>query len=204
MWPDMSELEPDEKFPTDIVLPDDSPAELYSSYKQKTMIRHFKWMEDYGLDGVFVQRFVSELDLEGHFCFRNKVIQNARMGAEKHGRVFAVMYDISGSIGFVDKIKSDWQFLVDVLKVTESPNYLRHNGKPVVAVWGLGFNHINQTPSFAQEVVDWLKTGAPSQCRATVMGGVPTYWRTRTNDSRTDDGFEDVYLSGRDIPLDGG
>jgi hypothetical protein len=195
MWPDVSELEPDERFPTGMVLPDGSPAELYSSYKQKTMVRHFKWMEDYGLDGVFVQRFVSELDLKGHYCFRNKVIQNARMGAEKHGRVFAVMYDISGSIGFVDKIKSDWQFLVDVLKVTESPNYLRHNGKPVVAVWGLGFNHINQTPSFAQEVVDWLKTGAPSQCRATVMGGVPTYWRTRTNDSRPDDGYEDVYLS---------
>ena len=195
MWPDVSELEQDERFPTGMVLPDGSPAELYSSYNQKTMVRHFKWMEDYGLDGVFVQRFVSELDLKGHYCFRNKVLQNARMGAEKHGRVFAVMYDISGSIGFVDKIKSDWQFLVDVLKVTESPNYLRHQGKPVVAVWGLGFNHINQTPSFAQEVVDWLKTGAPSQCRATVMGGVPTYWRTRTNDSRPDDGFEDVYLS---------
>lgn len=195
MWPDVSELEPDERFPTGMVLPDGSPAELYSSYKQKTMVRHFKWMEDHGLDGVFVQRFVSELDLKEHYCFRNKVIQNARMGAEKHGRVYAVMYDISGSIGFVDKIKSDWQFLVDVLKVTESPNYLRHNGKPVVAVWGLGFNHINQTPTFAQEIIDWLKTGAPSQCRATVMGGVPTYWRTRTNDSRTDDGYEDVYLS---------
>ena len=62
-------------------------------------------------------------------------------------------------------------------------------------MWGLGFNHINQTPTFAQEVIDWLKTGAPSQCRATVMGGVPTYWRTRTNDSRPDAGFEDVYLS---------
>lgn len=195
MWPDASELGLNEKYATDMVLPSGAPAELFSSYNEKTVVRHFQWMKEHGIDGVFLQRFVTELDGKAYFCFRNKVTQNVVMGAERHGRVFALMYDISGSIGFRDTIKNDWMFLVDVLKITESPNYLRHRGRPVVAIWGLGFNHVNQTPTWAKELIDWFHSGAPSHCQATVMGGVPTYWRTLTNDSRPDAEYADVYRS---------
>ena len=34
------------------------PAYLFSAWNRKTVLRHFRWMKEYGLDGVLVQRFV--------------------------------------------------------------------------------------------------------------------------------------------------
>ena len=58
-WPDVSELDPDELFSTSMTYPGGAPAKLYSAYNAKTVLRHFKWMRDNHLDGVFLQRFSS-------------------------------------------------------------------------------------------------------------------------------------------------
>ncbi|HWI55877.1 MAG TPA: Ig-like domain-containing protein, partial [Bacillota bacterium] len=55
-WPDVSELDPDELFTTGMTLADGSPAMVYAAWNQKTVVRHFKWMKDNHLDGVFLQR----------------------------------------------------------------------------------------------------------------------------------------------------
>ena len=93
MWPDLREVDEDELYPTSFVYEDGSNAGLFSSYNTKTVDRHVKWMKDYGIDGVFVQRFVGSA--RNRTKLRDKVLQNVRKGAEKHGRVFANMYDIS-------------------------------------------------------------------------------------------------------------
>src|SRR5207249_8139028 len=127
-WPDISELDSDELFATSMTLTNGSPAKLYSAFKQKTVVRHFKWMKDNHLDGVFLQRFSSELSDPAFFSLRNRVAANVRAGAEGYGRVFAVMYDISGqSAGtLVSTLTNDWNYLVNSLRITDSPRYVRH------------------------------------------------------------------------------
>lgn len=42
LWPDVSEFDADELFATGMTLPNGSTAKLYSAYKQKTVLRHFR------------------------------------------------------------------------------------------------------------------------------------------------------------------
>ena len=191
-WPDISELQTDELFATSMTLPGGSAARVYSAFNQKTVLRHFKWMKDYNLDGVFLQRFSSELSSSSFFAVRNQVLANVRSGAETYGRVFAVMYDISGQSAstLVSTLTNDWGYLVNTLQVTNSPRYIRHRGKPVVAIWGFGFTDRPGTPTDAQTVINFFKAAG-----VTVMGGVPTYWRTLTGDSQTNAAWASVYRS---------
>ena len=68
------------------------------------------------------------------------------------------MYDISGgdSETMVEWMKNDWMHLVDDLKILESPNYLHHNGRPVLSIWGFGLNGRPGTPAIAEEIIDWF------------------------------------------------
>ena len=46
-------------------------------------------MFDYGIDGVFVQRFIEPA--MAHTQAVDAVLSNVRSGAEKYGRAFAIM-----------------------------------------------------------------------------------------------------------------
>jgi hypothetical protein len=191
-WPDNSELEADELFSTSMTYSNGSPAKLYSAYKQRTVVRHFKWMRDNHLDGVFFQRFLSDLSGANISALRNQVAVNVRVGAETYGRVFAVMYDISGysTNTLVGKLTNDWLYLVNTQRVTNSSAYLHHHGKPVVAIWGFGFSGRSDTPQQAQQTIDWFKAAG-----CTVMGGLPTHWRTLTGDAQTNAAWANVFRS---------
>ena len=182
LWPDISELDEDELFATGMTLPGGKPAKVYSAYTAKTVLRHFRWMQDNHLDGVFLQRFTSELSNPSSFALRNRVAANVQAGAEKYGRVFAVMYDISGqpTNTLLSMLTNDWNFLAGTLQVTASPRYLRHHGKPVVAIWGFGFSGRRDTPAQAAEAIHFFKAAG-----CTVMGGVPAYWRTLNGYAQT-------------------
>jgi hypothetical protein len=193
LWPDISELDSDELFPTGLTMPNGAaPAGLFSAYNAKTVARHFKWMKDAGIDGVFVQRFLADVKSSTTRKIRDQVLNNARAGAEANGRVFAVMYDISGAseASLVADLEAEWQHLTVDLKVTESPRYLRHQGKPVLAIWGLGFSDRPGTAANAKKLLDDLR-GGPAP--VTVLGGVPTGWRTLDDDSKTDAAWGPVY-----------
>ena len=212
-WPDISELASDEHCVTDMTMPDGngSPAVVFSNYRKKTVHRHFQWMKEYDIDGVFLQRFASELN-DPEWClgceeFRDQVALNVQTGAEEHGRVFAVMYDISGydRDRLVEEIIEDWTHLVDTLRIRESPRYLRHNGRPILAIWGLGFTHTQATPEQAMALIKYFKNvdgTTPSKYQATLVGGVPTCWRlvgapcpNRADDTQNQGEWEEVYRS---------
>jgi hypothetical protein len=195
LWPDMTEYSDDECFPTSFKYPDGSPAYVFSSMHPKTVDRHFKWMADYGIDGAFVQRFVTETVGEKQLLHANTVLANCRAAANRHGRVYAVMYDLSGLQKDQTRLViEDWKTLVDRMHLTKDANdqaYLHHNGKPVVAVWGIGFEGRSYTLEECAKLVDFLKND--KDCGGyTVMLGLPTYWQTLKNDSVTDPYLHDI------------
>jgi hypothetical protein len=190
LWPDMSELDADERFDTSFHNADGSVSQLFSSQIGKTVDRHFAWMQQYGIDGVFVQRFATNAMNATPLQHLNTVLDHCRAGANRHGRVYAVMYDLSGvKAGQMARVMDDWKSLVDGMKLTRDPAdkaYLHHHGKPVVAVWGVGFNdHRSYTLAECGELVKFLKDD-PKYGGCTVMLGVPTYWRTLERDAVKD------------------
>ena len=197
MWPDVSELSPDERCDTPLTLPDGRRAQVYSAYNPKTVDRHFKWMEDYELAGVFLQRFSARLESASVLKFRDAVATNVRTSAEAHQRVFALMYDISGHPhdSIVAALKRDWIHIVDDLRLTDSPRYLRHRGRPVLAIWGFGFVDRSATPEQAAELIDFFKNNPDERYRVTLVGGVPARWRTLARDSQADPQWAPVYRS---------
>jgi hypothetical protein len=199
LFPDMSEYESDELCPTMMRYADGSTVYLYSAWNKKSVMRHFKWMKDYGIDGVLLQRFASELRDPRFFAARNRVLDSVREASELYGRVFAIEYDISGmnESTLVEDIVNDWNFLCNDMKIIESNRYLRHNGKPVLFIWGLGFNDRPGSVDQAKSIIDWFKKNAPQNQLVTLVGGVPTYWRTLQagTDTKTEPGWADVYRS---------
>jgi hypothetical protein len=188
-WPDVSELAADEKFQTGFKFADGRTAEVFSSYKKATVLRHFQWMENYGIDGVFVQRFVSGLQNETVLDHDNTVLAGCREGANLHGRTYAVMYDLSGlPAGHMDMVMNDWRALRKQMTITDDPAYLHHHGKPVVAVWGVGFNDRRAyTLDDCKHLIEFLK-----QDGCTVMLGVPTHWRELKGDAVRDTNLLEV------------
>ena len=187
-WPDMSELSESEKYPTKFKYVDGKTAHLFSSYNQQTVERHFKWMKEYEIDGVFLQRFGVTVKSPKGLRMRNKVTSNVQAGANKYGRTWANMYDLSGlKKGDIKKVvMEDWKFLVDKMKILEDKSYLHHNGKPVISIWGIGFNDGRQyTLEECDELIDWLKNDL-KYGGLTVMLGVPYFWRQLKRDAVKD------------------
>jgi hypothetical protein len=187
LWPDVSELDPDERYPTSFQHADGSTAEVFSSFNRKTVLRHFQWMNDHGIDGVFVQRFISDLSSAKGLRHVNVVLNHCREGANLYGRAYSVMYDLSGMGGReMSRVMDDWKLLVDRMQITKDPAYLHHGGKPVVTIWGFGFNDRRRySPTEGLELVKFLKDD-PRYGGCTVMLGLPTHWRTLDGDCVSD------------------
>ncbi len=196
LWPDVSELAADEKFATPFRHADGSAAYVFSSHNRQTVLRHFEWMKEYGIDGAFVQRFAVETLHPKNLNHFNTVLMHCREGANRSGRAYAVMYDLSGlPAGQIDRVMDDWKSLVDRMRLGRDAKdraYLRHGGKPVVAVWGVGFNDGRKyTLAECETLVRFLKHDE-RYGGATVMLGVPTGWRTLDADSVADKKLHDV------------
>ena len=174
----MSEMDDDEKYPTPFKHKSGKTAYVFSSYNKKTVLRHFKWMEDYGVDGVFVQRFSAEFRDPVFYRKSTVILRHCIEGANKYGRAISIMYDLSGMRRrSMPLIKKDWMALVDNMKVRESRAFVKHNKKPVVALWGVGFTKRDYKIKEYFELIDFFKND-PKYGGNTVMLGIPSTWRT--------------------------
>ena len=142
MWPDVSEYE--KTYPTGLKLSNGEGARFFCSDDASTVETHFRWMEEYGLDGVFLQRFCHAATREPKEQ-STTVIRHALASAQRHSRAVSIMYDLSGLRPGKDdcmKLVDDWKHLVDEVKATsygERNMYLHHRGRPLVVIWGVGF-----------------------------------------------------------------
>jgi hypothetical protein len=190
LWPDMSELTAGERYATGFKLADGSQAEVFSSHNRQTVLRHFRWMREYGIDGAFVQRFANGVKSKSLRHHKDVVLANCREGANREGRAYAVMYDLSGlPAGGPARVIEDWQVLRKQMRIGEDPAYLRHKGKPLVAVWGVGFSSEKRDYTLAEcrTLIELLKADGVS-----VMLGVPTGWREGRRDAVKDPALHEV------------
>jgi hypothetical protein len=191
MWPDVTEYE--KTYPTGLKLADGTTARFFSSDDKSTVDLHFKWMKQYGVDGVFMQRFFNSAKPEGRHRGATNVLRNAMAAASKYERAIGVMYDLSGlktSGEDCSVLIEDWKYLVDSLKVTNqtgTQTYVFHNGKPLVTIWGIGFpdRSYNIRNIGLARFIDFLKND-PEYGGCSVMLGVPTFWRDLNADCTPD------------------
>jgi hypothetical protein len=184
MWPDMREMDKNERFAVPgFTYPDGTQAELFSSDNERTVLRHFEWMRDYGIDGVFLQHFV--VDLPGQrsadrYTSRRRVLQHVLRAAEQTGRVWALTFDLAGTPNdrIFEAITSEWKRLVDE-NVTANPRYLHERGLPVVQIYGFYWQneHNQMTAELAEKLIAFFKEPGPYQ--AFLAGGGDWDWRRR-------------------------
>jgi chitodextrinase len=181
-WPDMTDYPA--RYPTAYAnLGNGQVASLFSHYDQSTVNAHFLSMQQNGCDTAALQRF-NPNGSEGPI--RDAVTARVRTAAETYGRKFYIMYDVSGWTNMQSEVKADWTAKMSAY--TSSTAYARQNGKPVVCIWGFGFNDNNHAfdPTACLDVINFFKAQG-----CYVIGGVPREWRTGVGGSRA--GFIDVY-----------
>lgn len=197
MWPDVSEYA--KTYPTGLKHADGSVARFFSTTDRSTVDVHFKWMQEYGLDGVFMQRFFGDSRPNNP---QTALLKNAMELASQYRRAVAVMYDLSGlnrANEDCSRLIEDWKYLVDSIRVTNqkgTQTYLFFNGKPVVTIWGLGFpdRPYNIRSIGIERFIDFLKND-PEYGGCSVMLGVPTFWRDLNSDCLNDPYLHDLIRS---------
>ncbi len=181
-WPDMTEYT--KKYVAPFKMADGSDAYLYSAYDAESVDLHFKWMKEYGIDGVFMQRFVSEVKNPSGKKHFNKVLENALKAARKYDRAIGVMYDLSGCRPEDMKVlEDDWKELQNLFSLfdrKQNPTYIWHNKQPLLTIWGVGFND-NRRYSIAD--VQQMIVNIKADKKVSIMLGVPYYWRILDKDT---------------------
>lgn len=184
LWPDVAEYE--KTYASPFRFADGSEARLFSSCDRSTTRLHFRWMHDYGIDGAFMQRFVASIRSAAGKANCNRILMNALDAAEEYDRALCIMYDLSGMRPEeVRLLTDDWEQLTSEYGILarENSRYLHHNGRPLVAVWGVGFDDNRRYGlEEAERIVDFLRAKGCS-----ILLGVPAHWRTLSMDAQADE-----------------
>ncbi len=188
MWPDVTDLPAAALYPalgfTDA---QGKPCSLYTADNADLVLRHFQWMKDTGIDGVWLQHFVVDLPggpAERRYPSRHNVLEQVRQAATQTGRVWALAFDVSGmrTEKIADVLIHEWKRLVDD-GVIADPRYVREGGKPVVEIWGFYRQSAGNflSAEVANQLIDFFKTPGPYQ--AYVVGGGDWDWRRNKDEA---------------------
>lgn len=167
MWPDLTEFPQTERFAAPgFVDAAGKQAYLFSSDNAATVLRHFQWMRDYGIDGAWLQHFVVDLPggpMENRFPSRQRVLGYVAEASRKTSRVWAISYDISGTPTdrIFDILTRNWSKLVEDRVVTDS-RYLHEQNRPVVQIWGFyrNSNGNAMTADLGNRLIDFFHAQA--------------------------------------------
>ena len=187
LWPDLSELGPGERFASPFRFADGRTAELFSSVHPDTVRRHFRWMREYGIDGAYLQRFGTVLKAPHLRPSLDKVLQLSFDSAGAENRVLGVMYDLTNlEEARFPMILEDWRNLV-AQGLPSRACFPRHNGRPLLAVYGLGFARQPASAGAWRTLLQGLR-----ETGCALLVGVPAFWRTSTRDADPDPAFRDL------------
>ncbi len=175
--PDVSDLPTGGLCGTNMELLDGTAVNLFSSANHRTVDRHFQWMSDYGLDGVFLRRAAGDAEDAAMAAFRDRVARNVRAGAEAHGRVFAIMYDLGRAAP--GDIAGDWAYVAGDLGLTGSDRYLHHDGRPVLGIDGSGLAHDPGGPANLLAAVSSIRAASGGGGEAALFVVAPARWQSQ-------------------------
>lgn len=177
-------------------------------------------MARHAIDGVFLQRFGSQLELSGNprgakadlMRLRDEITNVVFRAAEKENRVLAIQYDISGVSDdrMLETFQVDWVHLMRDLRILDSPSYLREKGKPVIAIYGaymrdselplelnfspgFGFNGKKHNPETVLSVVQFLRKMTPGG--AYILAGIPSHWSHSSGNADPDPRFRELFMN---------
>ena len=186
-WPDCSEYDNKYALPG-FSYPGGGQAYVYSAYDEQTVMTHFRWMKEYGIDGVFSQRFMVYVNKNNtaEYEFHITNLRHQMKASNQYGRAICVMYDL---VGMKEESFLTPEYLMQDLAELEAEYhfkdrsqgqkyYLYHNGKPLIALVSFAQADMPYNMTECRECVQRLQAAGYS-----VMIGVPTYWRTNGNDS---------------------
>ncbi|MCL2487410.1 MAG: hypothetical protein FWE80_01865, partial [Oscillospiraceae bacterium] len=156
-------------------LPDGRKAQLFSSVDPHIVDTHLGWMKESGMECFAIQRFFG--GQVGASTTRIAFTENApnlklcRRYAEKHDRIFYVMYDLNGyQSRTAEHVMQDWYWNIERQEDTSqlensvlySPNYAQMPGKnpgdpprPVVCLWGTTGDYMKHDD--LSRLVDWFQ-----------------------------------------------
>jgi hypothetical protein len=186
-FPDLSEYPDELLYKTNFAnLGNGRPTGLYNDKDQAIIDKQFDWLQTAGMDGVAIQRFVGGIG-KSVTKTEKSYLNYIKQAAERTGRLFYMCYDLNGSDEtIVQRMKTDWVYEIEQARtMTSSPNYATVDGKPVVEIWGIGYD----LGCNKEQTLEIIKFFHDRGCY--VIGGTPRGWRTNSDGAMAD--YTQVY-----------
>ncbi|KAF2172726.1 hypothetical protein M409DRAFT_16687 [Zasmidium cellare ATCC 36951] len=164
---------------TNFILANGSHAQFFNSYCTAVIEKHFQYMVQYGIDGVFVQRFFdAATPSNDYYNATLQALQTIQQMAEKYNKYFAVEYDLSGKTDawgpdqYLTILQNDYNNVVKPL--FSSKSYIYNGTRPVVEIWGVAIN--NGTGPNGSKFKDIINRFQEAPENPFMVAGVPHNW----------------------------